>query len=71
MAKPITHELQHVWITADGKRFLNEDDAKKHQIQIEEREKEGIREEIKELKRRLNEYEDSQSCTSDAEIEWV
>ena len=61
MAKPITHELQHVWITADGSRFLTEDDAKKHQEEIILLEKQGIKEEIKILKKRLKEYEVSTS----------
>ena len=71
MAKPITHELQHVWITADGKRFLNEKDAKSHQLELIRQEKEDIREEIKELNKRLDEYEESQNCTSDVDVKWV
>ena len=65
MAKPITHELQHIWITADGKKFLNEDDAKKHQLSLIELEKEDIKEEIQILKNRLREFEENQSTTSD------
>ena len=27
----ITHELQNVWITSDGKKFLSEEEAKRHE----------------------------------------
>ena len=35
MVKQITHELDFVYITGDGKKFINEVDAKLHQIMIE------------------------------------
>ena len=68
MAKPITHELTSIWITADGKRFINEDDAKEHQTSIIKREKEEIKEEIKFLKKRLKEYEKNSNHTYEESV---
>ena len=36
--KPVTHELHNVWITADGKKFLNEKKAIIHQRKIKNQE---------------------------------
>ena len=33
--RPISHELRGVWITGDGKSFLNKEDAKAHQELLE------------------------------------
>ena len=33
--RPMTHELAHVWITGDGRYFLSEKEAKKHQSKLE------------------------------------
>ena len=65
MTKPITHELQHIWITADGRKFLNEEDAKKHQKTLIELEKKEIREEIDMLEEKLKEFEKNQNTTSE------
>ncbi len=35
MVRKITHELTFVYITGDGKKFLDEDDAKLHQVMLE------------------------------------
>ena len=32
----ITHELAKIWITSDGKRFLDKDKAEKHEAKIQE-----------------------------------
>lgn len=34
MKKYIVHELEHVWITSDGKRFFEKEKAQKHQDKI-------------------------------------
>ena len=65
MTKPITHELQHIWITADGRKFLNEEDAKKHQKTLIGLEKKEIREEIDMLEEKLKEFEKNQNTTSE------
>jgi|TARA_R110002020_G_scaffold73787_3_gene189271 hypothetical protein len=31
----ITHELAQIWITSDGKRFINKKDAVKHEESIQ------------------------------------
>ena len=31
----ISHELAQIWITSDGKKFLNEDEAVKHEESIQ------------------------------------
>ena len=33
--RPISKELKHVWITADGKMFFEECRAKRHQKRLE------------------------------------
>ena len=48
----ISHELQTIWITSDGKKFLTEDEAKRHE-EIVKRETEDP-----EAKHRLR-YDDS------------
>ena len=32
--KYITHELAHIWITSDGRKFVEKDKAQKHQDAI-------------------------------------
>mgnify|MGYP003142000397 CR=1 FL=1 len=39
MARPISTELAHIYVTGDNKKFLYLEDAQKHQKQIEESEK--------------------------------
>ncbi len=34
MRKHIVHELEHVWITSDGKRFFDKKKAQKHQDKL-------------------------------------
>ena len=36
--RPISSELMHVWITGDGRKFFNESDAQKHQMELRRRE---------------------------------
>ena len=33
--RPMSHELHHVYITGDGRFFLNKDEATKHQNKLE------------------------------------
>ena len=33
--RPLSHEIANVYITGDGKRFLDEKEAKEHQSKIE------------------------------------
>lgn len=33
--RPMSHELCHVWITGDGRYFLNKHEAEQHQKLIE------------------------------------
>lgn len=47
--RPLTHELMHVWITADGKKFLDKDKAESHYRYLKRREQ---RERIKQKSRR-------------------
>ena len=35
MVRKISHELAFVYITGDGKKFLDENDAKLHQLMLE------------------------------------
>tara|TARA_R100000152_G_C6679692_1_gene113881 strand:- start:307 stop:429 length:123 start_codon:yes stop_codon:yes gene_type:complete len=37
--RPISHELAHVYITADGKIYLSKEKAKRHQRRLIAREK--------------------------------
>ena len=33
--RPLSHEITNVWITGDGKQFLDETDARRHQHRYE------------------------------------
>ena len=37
--RPMSHELTHVWITGDGRYFINKKEAKRHQAKLERIEK--------------------------------
>ena len=34
--RPMNHELEYIWITGDGKRFFDEQEAQEHQKKLEE-----------------------------------
>lgn len=33
--RPMSHELTHVWITGDGRYFINRKEARLHQAKLE------------------------------------